>query len=87
MKKFDINGVLLYTDQGVRLITTEGFQHMNSDDYFNQCNCCRDDFNNKLKANGLIVKSILLDRWTFTGHDWYKNRDNFENYNAHIQRT
>ena len=38
MENFDIHGVLLYTDEGVRLITTEGFKHMSSDDYFNQCN-------------------------------------------------
>lgn len=85
MEDFSIKGVILYTDKGVRLITSDDTQLITKHGCFHYCNMNRNDFNNKQKANCLIVKSILLNSHEIGEKDWYKDENNFRNYNGQLK--
>ena len=73
-----MKGVLLYTNNGVRLLCKNEFGiYWTKDKAYNYCNV-KDKFSCMIRANRLLLKSILVDRKSTTDKYWYKDKNNFK---------
>jgi hypothetical protein len=74
-------GVLMYTDEGLRIL---GIQYSNrkpwtKEEAFKYCNHSEEsDFQNQVRANKLKLKSVLFNTGNKEDKDWYKNTNNFK---------
>lgn len=76
--EMNLGGVLLYTDEGVKLLcrTVTGIL-WTPEKCFKFCNSGT-DFDNTLKANKLTLKSVLINKLPKRRKDWYKDPNNFK---------
>ena len=75
------NGVILLTDEGVKLIGSIQCSNggwFDSEGCFKYCNSCGTEFNNKHQAFKLKASATSMNvRPNMKDENWYKDRNNF----------
>lgn len=80
-----LRGVLLYTNNGIRLLCKdENGVYWTKEKCMAYCNT-KDRFAASVRANRLVLKSILVDRMTKKGKLWYRDKDNFKEINFELK--
>jgi hypothetical protein len=72
-------GILLYTDEGIKLlgIKSNG-KNWTIEECFTYCNLKSNLFDNIVRSNKLKIKAILFNDSIKTNKDWFTNIDNFK---------
>lgn len=76
--EMNLGGVLLYTDDGVKLICRASSGIIwTPEKCFKFCNS-GNEYENIIKSNKLKLKSVIINKLPKRRKDWYKDPDNFK---------